>query len=132
MPKVTSWSVAELAFRLATVRLPSTVLVQPKGTQRSIRASMKVRIASAPRRTEVTEARRMSYRVMTVKNDSTRFIQDEWVGLTCGWIRGSLASQVFTSGWSWAESLSTTMCNCRRGYALTTTSRNSMSWTPRP
>ena len=66
--------------------MSSTVLVQMKWTQRSFHASMKVRMASVTRRTEVDEARRMACRVMMENNDSTRFVHDEWVGVKCRWL----------------------------------------------
>jgi hypothetical protein len=41
----------------------------------------------------------MAWRVMMEKNDSTRFIQDEWVGGKCRWMRGFFASHFLTSVW---------------------------------
>lgn len=52
-------SVSESAFRLATARISSTVLVQMKGTQRSFQASMNRGFVLVASRTEANEARRM-------------------------------------------------------------------------
>ena len=58
---------------------------------------MKVRIASVTRLMAVNEARRMAYLVMMGKNDSTRFIQEELVGVKCRWIRGFFSSHFLRS-----------------------------------
>jgi len=83
--------------------MSSAVLVQTKGTQRSFQPSMKARLASVICLTEVNEALRMAWRVMMEKNDSTRIIQEAWVGMKCRWIRQFFASHFFTSAWLRAE-----------------------------
>jgi hypothetical protein len=58
---------------------------------------MKGRIASVTCRTEVNKSHRMAWRVTMEKNDSTGFINEEWVGVKC-WRFSSTHSTTALSG----------------------------------
>ena len=66
----------------------SASLVQTKGWQRSFQPSMNAVMASVSTRTEAKVPRRMAWRVMIPKKNSTRFSHDPEVGVKCRVIRG--------------------------------------------
>src|SRR3954471_853415 len=72
--------------------MSSAVLVQVKGWQRSLWASMNARMAVTSCLTLSKEPRRIAWRVMIPKNTSTRFSHEPEVGVKCSVIRGCLAS----------------------------------------
>ena len=72
-----------------------------QGVARSFQPSMSVSIAVVRSVTLVKVPRRMACRVMIEKKHSTRFSQEQLVGVKCRWIRGFLVSRAMTFGYLW-------------------------------
>ena len=71
----------EVVGRLAFLRISSAVLVQTKLWERSFQPSTKARILVLRSLTDLNTPRRMACRSTMPNQTSTRFIQEEWVGV---------------------------------------------------
>src|ERR1035437_3016776 len=93
---MTVWLRATRPLR-TLVRMDSAVAVHTKGLGSSLWTSMYYSIAAIRSGTESNTHRLMAMPVSSRNHLSTRFRQDEDVGVKCSWNRGCLTSQALTS-----------------------------------